>query len=75
MCVMTKVLKYRRNTKTTENENDKDVRYKIKQEFQSKMPMIEMFDNFLESKMETIITGWKSQSNSGRPMQISMIKA
>jgi hypothetical protein len=54
---------------------EKDVRYKIKQEFQSKMPMIEMFDNFLESKIENIITGWKSQSNSGRPMQISMIKA
>ena len=38
--------------KTPENEYEKDVRYKIKQEFQSKMPMIEMFDNFLESKIE-----------------------
>ncbi len=72
---MTKVLKYRQTTKHPKMKYETDVRYKIKQEFQSKMPMIEMFDNFLESTIENIITGWKSQSNSGRPMQISMIKA
>ena len=49
---MTKVSKYRQTTKHPKMKYEKDVRYKIKQEFQSKMPMIEMFDNFLESKIE-----------------------